>query len=144
MKIEIGKTYTSNITDFQSPLGEPDAKEVWEILCETPDGMFVGRCKKKRDPVGYIYRAFDKHGNDGYTNNGTTRRLLPNTKEVVRYMVAAHGHSNHFLSSSTHMLSGFLWKDKKDAENYALNIHSYMEPATSCSIAKVVFEVEES
>lgn len=87
MKIEIGKTYKSNIASFTLPGGEP-VPEKWIIqtsyFCAiTGKIVFLGRHKRPDGDI--MLREFDECGLNGKSCGGYDRQLLPNTKTVVQW-----------------------------------------------------------
>lgn len=122
MKIEVGKTYKSNVASHTKPGIEAEVgrrvPEEWVIVASYPVGnepMFVGR---REAPDGVVLvREFDEDGKDGTTKTGNARKLLPNTRTVVAWGITRQSGTGSFFLCSQAISR---WDDTvKGAEAYA-------------------------
>lgn len=134
MKLEVGKTYKSNVTDTTLP-GGICVPEEWTILFKQENGPYVGKCVRKNG-LGALLREFNEEGRDGSTNNGRGRCLLPNTRAVEQWgiMRISSGEIYHYAIKEKRFDN-----TKEGAEAWLKSL-----PTTNnYRVAKCVYEVED-
>lgn len=129
MKIEVGKTYKSNIPDrnnFDPSKSLPENWTIHSFLSES--NSYLAYCHKV-DGVR-LWREFDADGNDGRTKTGNPRRLIPNTRTVVKWALAS-GLNNLFTTM-------YPTRESAELDRLAYNKYSYQ-----AYVVELRYEVEE-
>lgn len=136
MKIVIGNTYTSNVGDVSVPIkgGGGFIYEKWTIHSQLPDGNYLAFCIKVDGTK--MWREFKDDGADGLTQSGSLRKLLPNTRTVVKwgFIFASKG-----TQSSAHV-GNMLVESKEQVQDWLKNCSSEYYTYTPVEIR---YEVEE-
>ena len=134
MKIEIGKTYKSNIPDrnnFDPSKSIPENWTIHSFLSES--NSYLAYCHKV-DGVK-LWREFDADGNDGRTKTGNLRRLIPNTRTVVKW-----GYMYGFAGRITTLyMSAYIRDTKAEIESVLVSL----PPNFVGYPVQVSYEVEE-